>query len=100
MRRCTTILCSILLLGAFSCASVKEQMADSTEPSVEIDSEMREVLEKINAVSAYEVPDLDLREDADYAKTAHQFEPFRHVEPYKEHFLIQMEYTGPGRAIP
>ena len=100
MRRHVTILCSILLLGAFSCSSVKKQMAASAEPSVEIDSETREVLERINAVSAYEVPDLDLREDADYAKTAHQFEPFRHVEPYREHFLVQMEYTGPGRAIP
>ena len=100
MRRYTTILCSILMLSAFSCTSVKKQMADSAEPSVEIDPETREVLKKINAVSAYEVPALDLREDEDYAKTSHQFEPFRHVEPYKEHFLLQMEYTGPGRAIP
>jgi branched-chain amino acid transport system substrate-binding protein len=75
-------------------------MADSEEPSVEIDRQTREVLNKIDAASAYEVPDLDLREDEDYAKTSRQFEPFRHVEPYKEHFLLQMEYTGPGRAIP
>ena len=27
-------------------------------------------------------------------------EPFGGVRPYKEHFREQMEYTGPGRAIP
>ncbi|MHC4497086.1 MAG: ABC transporter substrate-binding protein, partial [Planctomycetota bacterium] len=49
---------------------------------------------------AYQVPDLELREDESYARTAGDFEPFRHVRPYKEHFLLQMEYTGPGRVIP
>jgi len=100
MRRYMMILYSILMLGAFSCVSVKKRMADRSEPSIEVDAETREVLEKINAVSAYEVPNLGLREDEDYAKTTQEFEPFRHVEPYKEHFLLQMEYTGPGRAIP
>jgi len=93
------MLCSILMLGVFSWASVEKRMAKSSEPAVEVDPETREVLEKINAVSAYEVPDLGLREDEDYAKTTQAFEPFRHVTPYKEHFLLQLEYTGPGRAI-
>jgi len=75
-------------------------MADSAEPSVEIGPETREVLRKINSVNAHQVPDLELREDESYAKTTRDFEPFRHVKPYKEHFLLQMEYTGPGRAIP
>jgi branched-chain amino acid transport system substrate-binding protein len=100
MRRYMMVLCSVLLLGAFSCASVEKRMAKSSESSVEVDAQTREVLEKINAVSAYEVPDLALREDEDYAKTTQEFEPYRHVKPYKEHFLLQMEYTGPGRAIP
>ena len=100
MRRYTIVLYSVLVLGAFSCASVKKRMAESSESSVEVDPETREVLEKINTVSAYEVPNLGLREDEDYAKTTQEFEPFRHVEPYKQHFLLQMEYTGPGRAIP
>jgi branched-chain amino acid transport system substrate-binding protein len=100
MRRSMIVLCSILMLGTVECSSVKQRMAESTEPSIEIDPQTREVLEKINSVSAYEVPDLGLREDEDYAKTTQEFEPFRHVKPYKEHFLVQMEYTGPGRAIP
>lgn len=70
------------------------------ESSIEADPETIEVLRKINSVSAYEVPDLGLRQDKNYAKTAQDVEPFGHVTPYKEHFLLQMEYTGPGRAIP
>lgn len=90
----------MLILGTLSCSSVKQNMAERSKSAVEVDPEMREVLEKINSVSAYEVPDFDLKEDKDYANTAHEFEPFRHVKPYKEHFLTQLEYTGPGRAIP
>jgi ABC-type branched-subunit amino acid transport system substrate-binding protein len=64
------------------------------------DPALLEVLEKINSVDAYEVPDLQLKRDHNYAKTAVDVEPFSGVKPFKEHFLEQMEYTGPGRAIP
>ena len=64
------------------------------------DPVLLEVLEKINSVSAYEVPDLGLKEDLDYARTPDDVEPFGGVKPFKDHFLLQMEYTGPGRAIP
>ncbi|UCG31705.1 MAG: ABC transporter substrate-binding protein [Phycisphaerales bacterium] len=57
------------------------------------------LLEAID-VGPYEVPELDLQKDHNYAHSAVDVEPFRHVTPYKEHFLEQMEYTGPGRAIP
>ena len=100
MRRYMIMLCSILMLGVFSCVSIEKRTERNSESSVEVDPQTREVLQKINSVSAYEVPDLDLREDEDYAKTTREFEPFRHVEPYKQHFLLQLEYTGPGRAIP
>jgi ABC-type branched-subunit amino acid transport system substrate-binding protein len=65
-----------------------------------MDTHTAEVVRKINAVDAYEVPDLALKEDEKYAETTQGVKPFRHVEPYKEHFLVQMEYTGPGRATP
>ncbi|MCP5119368.1 MAG: amino acid ABC transporter substrate-binding protein, partial [bacterium] len=65
-----------------------------------IDEDTAEVLRRINSVNAYEVPELDLRQDSNYARTAEDVEPFGGVKPYKEHFLLQMEYTGPGRAIP
>ena len=70
-------------------------------PGIEIDDPaVVEVLEKINAVGPYEVPDLGLRKDDTYAQTPVDVEPFSGVKPFKEHFLLQMEYTGPGRAIP
>ena len=65
-----------------------------------IDPDTAEVLKRINAVDAYTVPDLKLRRDENFAKTAADIEPYSGVKPYKEHFLVQIEYTGPGRAIP
>jgi ABC-type branched-subunit amino acid transport system substrate-binding protein len=65
-----------------------------------IDPGTAEVLRRINAVDAYTVPDLGLKREENYARTPVDYEPFRGTKPYKEHFLLQMEYTGPGRAIP
>ena len=100
MKRCMFLLSVALIIGTLSCAGQKEMKTETTSSSIEIDPETVEVLRKINSVSAYEVPDLGLREDENYAKTTRDVSPFRHVEPYKEHFLLQMEYTGPGRAKP
>jgi ABC-type branched-subunit amino acid transport system substrate-binding protein len=57
------------------------------------------VLERID-VGPYELPDLPLKASSNYAFSPVDVEPFRHVKPFKEHFLNQMEYTGPGRALP
>jgi ABC-type branched-subunit amino acid transport system substrate-binding protein len=65
--------------------------ADALEPE--------KVVEAIE-VGPYEVPDLPLKESQNYASSPTDVEPFRHVTPYFEHFLVQMEYTGPGRAKP
>ena len=65
-----------------------------------IDPDTAEVLKRINAVDAYTVPDLKLKREENFAKTAADIEPYSGVKPYKEFFLEQMEYTGPGRAIP
>ncbi len=107
MKRYMILLSAALVLGALSCAGPEETKTEGLESSVsagrlsaDVDPETLEVLRKINSVSAYEVPDLGLREDEVYAKTAQDVEPFRHVTPFKEHFLLQIEYTGPGRAIP
>jgi len=69
-------------------------------PPFVYDEATRRVVALINRVGPYEVPDLGLREDPNYALTSETLEPYRHVKPYKEHFLLQMEYTGPGRAVP
>ena len=86
MRRAVLLLAASTLFGA--------------DQLTEIDEQTREVLKRINAAGCYEVPDLKLKKDNNYANTSVDVEPFRAVKPYKEHFLLQMEYTGPGRCIP
>jgi len=61
---------------------------------------VHEILDAINAVGPYQVPDLKLKTDEKYAHIDKDLAPFHHVKPYKEYFLLQLEYTGPGRAIP
>jgi ABC-type branched-subunit amino acid transport system substrate-binding protein len=64
------------------------------------DPDTDKVLKEINSLNAYQAPQLPLKIDTNYANTSEDVEPFRGVTPYKRHFLTQMEYTGPGRAIP
>ena len=70
----------------------------ATEDVTTEDADIHRLLEAID-VGPYEVPQLVLQKDDNYARSAMDVEPFRHVTPFKEHFLEQMEYTGPGRAI-
>jgi len=100
MKQFMILFLSFLLFAVFSCSAPEKGEMAGLNSSIEIDPETLEVLEKINSVDAYQVPDLGLREDENYAKTTQDVMPYGHVEPYKEHFLLQMEYTGPGRAIP
>jgi len=100
MRSYMIALYAALLLGAPGCLAPDRQTSGPRQPSVEVDDATLEVLQKINSASPYEVPDLGLREDTIYAHTSQDVEPFGHVKPYKQHFLLQMEYTGPGRAFP
>ena len=80
-------------------AAMEPVMADD-EPTPEADAPgIGRLLETID-VGPYQVPALALKKDHNYAHSATDVEPFRHVTPFREHFLEQMEYTGPGRAIP
>jgi branched-chain amino acid transport system substrate-binding protein len=87
----------VLLFPVLLCAQQSQPY-----PPIGIDNspETREVLRRINAVGPYEVPDLRLKQEQNYANTSIDVEPYGGVKPYKEHFLKQMEYTGPGRAEP
>ena len=78
-------------------SAVAQQKPPQAPP---LDPDTAEVLRRINAAGPYEVPDLKLRKDTNYANTPQDVEPFGAVKPHKEHFLLQMEYTGPGRALP
>ena len=64
------------------------------------DPEVLALLERIDAAGVHGTPDLELQKDDNYARTSVDVEPFRGVTPWKENFLLQMEYTGAGRAIP
>jgi ABC-type branched-subunit amino acid transport system substrate-binding protein len=91
---------TLLLVVSWVLAEDSAEPPKTAWPNVEIDERMQAVLDMINSAGAYEVPELEVRKDDNYARTAEDVEPFSGVKPYKEHFLLQMEYTGPGRTIP
>jgi len=64
------------------------------------DPVIAKLLEEFDKIAPYDVPSVELRKDKIYALTAEDVEPFSGVKPFKEHFLEQMIYTGPGRTIP
>ena len=64
------------------------------------DPKVLELVAKLDAAGAHVPPDLPLRTDERYARTSEDMQPFRGTKPWKENFLLQMAYTGPGRAIP
>jgi len=100
MRRGRSIfLLAVAIAGAGIWATVRAE-GDPPE-AIEIDDPVvLELLEKLESIGPYEVPDVGIRKDSNYALTPSDVAPFGGVEPFKQHFLEQMEYTGPGRAIP
>jgi len=93
------LLSALLGLTAVT-ADDKKETPTQAWPEYEIDAELQAIIDKINSVDAYQVPDIGLKKDDNYARTPGDIEPFGGVAPYKRHFLEQMQYTGPGRAIP
>jgi ABC-type branched-subunit amino acid transport system substrate-binding protein len=61
--------------------------------------DMPTIVKRID-IGPYELPDLPLKTNKNYAHSSSDVEPYGGVKPFKEHFLLQMEYTGPGRGIP
>jgi branched-chain amino acid transport system substrate-binding protein len=99
VSRC--ICTALLLLVSIGCPETSSGPRDAqAQLETMIDPDTAEVLRRIDAVGAYEVPELELKEESDYAHTSADVAPFGGVEPYRQHFLQQIEYTGPGRAIP
>jgi ABC-type branched-subunit amino acid transport system substrate-binding protein len=88
------------LLAACVLFAQQPPPADPPEVKALIDPDTADVLRRINAVSPYEVPDLRLKRDQNFANTPVDIEPYGAIKPYKEFFLVQMEYNGPGRTIP
>ena len=92
---------ALLLLALCAAPIGAEPPASRTAwPEVEIDERLREVLRAINAAGPYSTPELEIKKEENYARTSQDVQPFGGVKPFKEHFLLQMEYTGPGRTLP
>ena len=64
------------------------------------DPKVVEVMRKIDTAGAYATPAMNLKKDENYAGTSADLEPFSGAKPFKENFLLQMEYAGAGRAKP
>jgi ABC-type branched-subunit amino acid transport system substrate-binding protein len=71
----------------------------SSAPERLQDLAVETILQRIN-VGPYEQPNLPLKTNENYAHASADVEPYGGVKPFKEHFLVQMEYTGPGRGVP
>jgi len=94
-------ICAVpLLVGCVKTLPGQQNQEIEAKLEVPIDPDTADVLRRINSVDAYEVPELDLKQETDYARMSKDVAPFGGEKPYREHFLEQMEYTGPGRAIP
>ena len=95
-RRCFVL--GIVMWAAWSLTAPQTSAEDEADNGNR-GREIERLIEAID-VGPYEVPKLDLQKDNNYANSPVDVEPFRHIKPFREHFLEQMEYTGPGRAIP
>jgi branched-chain amino acid transport system substrate-binding protein len=90
-------LLSLALAPALDAADAGATSPRPTAPTPALDLET--ILQRLN-VGYYTPPDLPLKTNLNYASSSADVEPFGGVQPFKEHFLIQMEYTGSGRGIP
>jgi ABC-type branched-subunit amino acid transport system substrate-binding protein len=100
MKRHAIIACVLLAAAGLVWAGSKTKDEPLKEWIPFDNPRLLELLQKINNVDAYTVPALEVRKDDNYAGTPVDVEPFGGVKPFQEFFLKQMEYTGPGRAIP
>jgi ABC-type branched-subunit amino acid transport system substrate-binding protein len=101
---CILVLSAMLAAALAAAGAMAGEPAGQAPPKGEgpllTSREIQEILDAVNAIGPYQVPDLKLKTDEKYAHIDKDLAPFHHVKPYKEHFLLQLEYTGPGRAIP
>lgn len=60
----------------------------------------QDIVKALENIGPYELPALPLKTNQNYAHSSSDVEPYGGVKPFKEHFLLQMEYTGAGRSLP
>lgn len=94
-------LLSLLALVSSVALAAEEKPASEGPDWIPFDDpKLRELLRRIDAAGAYDVPDLNLKKDENYARTSVDVEPFGGQKPFKENFLTQLTYWGAGRVRP
>lgn len=99
-RSLHTIAASLSLI-ALVLAPVCASAADASTPAAVAtpDPAAAAILPQLDT-GYYRQPTLPLKQNENYAKSSADVEPYGGVKPYKEHFLLQMEYAGAGRGLP
>ena len=94
--------CSAASPRPWPCAPSRRQAGQppTAAPPIEVDADTQKVLDEINSLNAYQRPKLPLKNEDRYAHTAKDVTPLRPRRAVQAALPAQMEYTGPGRAIP
>ena len=94
----------VVMMSSFVSMAALAQQPDGPKAAAgsaaAVDPVAQKLVDALDSLNAYQVPGLPLKTDKQYAHTVKELEPFHHVEPFKTHFLTQLEYTGPGRSLP
>jgi ABC-type branched-subunit amino acid transport system substrate-binding protein len=86
---------------ALAVLAAAEPPAPAQRDSIPFDDpQVVALMKKIDAAGAYATPEMNLKKDENYAGTSEDREPFAGTKPFKENFLLQMEYAGAGRDKP
>jgi branched-chain amino acid transport system substrate-binding protein len=101
-RTASVLVLVFLVLAAVGFAATKAAKPEPVRPAYLPfdDPQVVALMKKIDGAGAYSTPAMNLKKDENYAGTAEDREPFAGTKPYKENFLLQMEYAGAGRDKP
>src|SRR5512135_864478 len=94
----TGLMAMAMAVGAANKAAKPEPVRPAYIPLD--DPQVVALMKKIDAAGAYSTPAMNLKKDENYAGTSEDREPFSGAKPYKENFLLQIEYAGAGRDKP
>ena len=83
---------AVLFLSALVSFAAEEAASQSAARDTEA------LLKSINT-GYYGKPSIPLKTNENYAHSSSDVEPYGGVKPYKEHFLVQMEYAGSARGL-
>jgi len=90
-----------LFILSLSVASVRAEETGAGDPQKKIDRAedltTPYILDRINSIGRTKLPTCRSSSTRNYARTSADDEPSAPLNPYKKHYLLQMEYNGAGR---